>query len=591
MVVAVMDLTRREGRREQGVRIQRAVESAGLSIEEIATRIGCSRALIYQYLSGSTLAQPDRLQRIAQECGILLESFYSDDPAAPSETTGLTSPTPATSLPSSVAVPFDLLSDLADAQEAPPDYRALAATCERLLAYATQQNDLAATVHALKRLGNARYFLADYPRAVESLTRAITLATEAGDTKTGLASRQTLGGALLAMGRISEARKQFTLIADSESQSARWKGIVSLGSIHEMQGEYRKAMERFDEAALLIDKAESEGEMTVEAATYARLYIDGNRRYVYMDGGDFAEARRLAESCAETAEAIGNADQHLEARFDRAWCDFHTGAWAEAYCGWKAALQLARFVGDANRETLCRAWLGIFSAAAGNLDAAIEYGKDALSAALSRGDRRAEFYAQLALCDAYTASGERGAEARYHVNQALAIATVLRQERDEVECRLRMARLAFSEGEIVELEDAASRSLVLAERLGARHLAALARVWLLEAERGKLSPDENNLNEESGKAALEETSNSVEANWRGYFATDNSEQAIAILEGLRAELRELSLEDTLLEVVDVFAVYVANTKKFKDEQTRSQFLEATGWLPLSARFSNSPTNL
>src|SRR5690348_9906457 len=73
-----MDLSTRQGRREQGQRIQAAVERTGLSIEELAGRIGCSRALIYQYLSGTTLAQPDRLQQIAAECGVSLAYFYSE---------------------------------------------------------------------------------------------------------------------------------------------------------------------------------------------------------------------------------------------------------------------------------------------------------------------------------------------------------------------------------------------------------------------------------------------------------------------------------------------------------------------------------
>src|ERR1035438_5688519 len=74
-----MDLSSKEGRREQGLRIQRTVERAGLSIEELAGRIGCSRALIYQYLAGSTLAQPDRLQQIAAECDVDLSYFYQDE--------------------------------------------------------------------------------------------------------------------------------------------------------------------------------------------------------------------------------------------------------------------------------------------------------------------------------------------------------------------------------------------------------------------------------------------------------------------------------------------------------------------------------
>src|SRR5579871_1118467 len=71
-----MDLTTRQGRREQGQLIQKAVERAGLSVEELANRIGCSRALIYQYLSGTTLAQPDRLQQIAAVVSVPLPYFF-----------------------------------------------------------------------------------------------------------------------------------------------------------------------------------------------------------------------------------------------------------------------------------------------------------------------------------------------------------------------------------------------------------------------------------------------------------------------------------------------------------------------------------
>src|SRR3989440_12862737 len=74
-----MDLSTREGRREQGLLIQRVVERAGLSVEELATRIGCSRALIYQYLSGATLAQPDKLQQIAAIAGVPLTYFFGGE--------------------------------------------------------------------------------------------------------------------------------------------------------------------------------------------------------------------------------------------------------------------------------------------------------------------------------------------------------------------------------------------------------------------------------------------------------------------------------------------------------------------------------
>src|SRR5262252_2873253 len=107
-----MDLSTREGRREQGLLIQKAIERANLSAEELANRIGCSRALIYQYLSGSTLAQPDRLQQIANECSVPLTYFYGDteeataDSAAPAPApteTPAAPTTPVTTGPQEVA--------------------------------------------------------------------------------------------------------------------------------------------------------------------------------------------------------------------------------------------------------------------------------------------------------------------------------------------------------------------------------------------------------------------------------------------------------------------------------------------------------
>src|ERR1700678_1940715 len=134
-----MDLRTRQGRREQGQRIQRAVERADLSIEELAGRIGCSRALIYQYVSGTTLAQPDRLQQIAEQCGVPLTYFYvatpnvatlgeEDERSAASQevrTVNANSPTVTTQdVTARLADSLRTLQELADAQESPPDYRA-----------------------------------------------------------------------------------------------------------------------------------------------------------------------------------------------------------------------------------------------------------------------------------------------------------------------------------------------------------------------------------------------------------------------------------------------------------------------------------
>ena len=633
-----MDLSNRQGRREQGQRIQTAVERAGLSIEELANRIGCSRALIYQYLSGSTLAQPDRLQQIAALCGVPLTYFYSDTEELPASGTsaeraghpGLDSQDVTLRLTDSLRS----LQELADAQAGSPDYRALASTCERILSIASQLGDRSALTRAQLRLGNALLHLAEFARAADALIRAVSLAIQNSDGASESAARQSLGNALLQMGRSEEAREQFSRIAAGPDFTGRWQGTLSLGSVHELRGEYQQAMQRFDEAAAILEEGEALGLTNQDELALGQVYVNTNRRNVYMDGGDFQGARPLAEKGLSDAENLGNADQHLEARFDLAWCDFHVGRWEHAHHGLSKTLQLARFVGDQGRENVTRAWLGIFLAAAGDYDAAIGYGKDALAKSLSRGDRRSELYAQLALADAYTGQTRRDSEARYHTGQALAVATALRQERQEAECRIRLARVSVQSQDWADAQDAASRALSLSVRLGSRHLESLARVWLAEAQLGEYvqtihaqpaadasssiatAPDSESTEGDLGAAALRQSAEEaqialriaediglVEVRWRanGLLAriaadasSDTATQegllrnAVSILETLRAALTEAGIPDTLLENDDCAAIYVRLAQLLHASgrlRETADLLEQIGWPPLTEQLN------
>lgn len=664
-----MDLSTRQGRREQGQRIQQAVERAGLSIEELAGRVGCSRALIYQYLSGSTLAQPDRLQQIASQCGVPLTFFYSEapdtepataptsslaaslsaPPLAESSTTEVsetpTAPAPVTPAPQEVTARLSdslrALQELAQAQEGPPDYRAMASTCERILSLAAQVGDRDSQSLAQMDLGIALNKIGDFPRAADALNRAVTLAAEIGNLRREMSARQSLGRALTMMGRTEQARVQFQRIADEGGFDSRWRGLLSLGSLHEQQGEYQQAMQRFDEAAILLEDGEANRLADRQAIGIGLLYVNTNRRTVYLAEGDLNEARRLAEKCLADAEALGSADQNLEARLDLGWCDLYMGRWEQALTGLTATLQLTRFVGDARRETAARAILGILMAGAGDFDTASAHGKDALSLALSHGDRPSELYAQLALADAYTGPGGRATEARYHANQALSVTTSARFTRWEIECLLRVARVSAQAGDREALREAAVRARRLAESMGARHLESLARVWLaetllfevplsaiqfevqkdirveiqgesqlgMETDSGSSSqgatPGALEQAHREAAAALElaQTTGFVESLWRArdvlarialaegslQEAETNLRAAIVTLEGLRAQLLAAGVPDTLLENADCLDVYAHLVTLLNRNDRRTEaaaFLEQTGWPPLAARIAD-----
>src|SRR5437764_14006352 len=158
-----MDLSTRQGRREQGLLIQKAVERAGLSVEELANRIGCSRALIYQYLSGTTLAQPDRLQQIGSVTGVTLPFFYGaenkEDGRKPKRAE-------REDAQARIGDVIRQLEELAHAYECPTDWSALASTCERIISLAGQAYDTRGEAAAHLRLGKARIHTGDFSRAV-----------------------------------------------------------------------------------------------------------------------------------------------------------------------------------------------------------------------------------------------------------------------------------------------------------------------------------------------------------------------------------------------------------------------------------------
>ncbi len=653
-----MDLSTRQGRREQGQRIQQAVERAGISIEELAGRIGCSRALIYQYLSGSTLAQPDRLQQIAVQCGVPLTYFYTEAPdeelrnaqtqsasnssvtevAPDAETAAETAPDAAATPPAPVITAQDVttrlneglrtLQELAGAQESPPDYRAVASTCERILTLAAQTGDRAMQARAERDLGNALNNIGDFPRAADALNRAIVLAAEIGNKKLEMSARHNLGRALTMMGRAEEAREQFLRVVDSADIDTRWRGLLALGSLHDQQGEYQQAMQRFEEAALLLEEAEASRAMDRQEIAVALLYVNTNRRNVYLAGGDLEEARRLAQTCLSDAEALGNADQNLAARLDMGWCNFYMGQWMQTQAGLETMLQLARFVGDERREAMARATLGMFFAASGDFDLAVSYGKDALAQALSNGVRPAELYAQLALADAYAGQPDRIREARYHADQSLAVTTSARFFRWEIECRLRLCRIHARAGENADLLATSTRALELAQNFGARHLESLAYAWRAEALRRALPRGEEAVKAAPGAqgvSANEAETNStfnngfaqarqeavlalelaadtglVETRWRAQStlgllarrennvleAETQLRAAVAVLESLRAELLASGLTDTLLENEDCRRVY-ADLALLLRETGRADavavFLDQAGWPPLTAQ--------
>ncbi len=339
-----MDLRAHCGRKELGRRIQAAIAQAGYSsLPAFAEELGCSRALIYQYIGGEVLVQLDRLCAIADLTGHALDWFISPDPnGATGEVTRLEEQLGQTGerceqLEAALAADrgarltdadaarrslLEALQELCRAQRQAGDLQALsrgAARCEEL---ARQLADEPALMGALLHAGHAAIGLGERDSAEEALRAALELAEELADERAVLSARQELVRVLQAAGHLEDAREAARPLLDAQRWWPRWAARVALAAIDEQAGELRSAEVYIEDAERVIAEADAPG----EHARIATVYAQSNRANIALARGDYAAAAREADRLHELAAEAGLPDQVREATLNRAIVALRTGA-------------------------------------------------------------------------------------------------------------------------------------------------------------------------------------------------------------------------------------------------------------------------
>ncbi|MER3500721.1 MAG: hypothetical protein IMHGJWDQ_000023 [Candidatus Fervidibacter sp.] len=600
-----LDLTTPEGRKKQGELILRAIREAGLSVEQVAKDIGCSRALLYQYIAGTTLAQPDKLTLIARRTGKPLAYFYGADLAAPedlqAEREALARARTewerqqAEERERRLRERLDSLFALAEAQLSPPDWRTAASTYEQVLPIARELGDNWAEAIALFRLGNLRLLMGDLDGALFVLRQAQALFERLGEAPYALACRQSIGRALLLMGHPEEARQQFELVARSGNWHNRWEATVALAAVAEWTGDFKSAMVHLDNAEELSRDAPAERD-----AQTVRLFVTANRANVYLACGDFAEAAKLAKEAFNLAEQLGDRDQQLEALLTFAVCQRFLGAWVLARENASRARMLALFAGDHERVIVAETVLAQLSSVAGDFAGAKNWAKGALAEALRSRSRRAELWAHKALAETYLRE-ESADDALYHAQLATELSETMRHATEFAHSLCLRSWANLLAGKPEEARRDAERAFNIADEKGMRHIAALA-CWLLAQTARK--PDAPQSREWLGRAEqLAREVGDAELVFRclvlkGQWALETGDwqgaekvfaQAHPLLEQWRGEWRRAGLDDTWLEDPQRFRFYLDIAKvlaRRKSKEAADAFVEAAGWLPLKEAWTS-----
>ena len=576
-----MDLSTPDGRRQQGQRIQSACEEAGLSLEELARHVGCSRALLYQYISGVTLAQPDKVQRIAEAVGRPLSWFYTSEgeAASPAPAPPLPAPVVAAAVdpPAAPALPVPAgsagreqhpslaeslarLEELAAAYASPPDAWKEIATGEQIVSLARAVGDRDSETRALLRVGNAQVRLGELEAARRSLEQALAACDRLPGAEGRAASCvQSLGGALLGLGHIEAARAQFQRATRCDDWWGRWQGVLSLGAVHEQLGDYANAIAAFAEAARVADAG-----AVARDRQLAHLYIRANLINVHLAAGDYGPALEGAETCLVDAEALADAGQAIEALLNASLALLGQARWWEAEQRCRRALQLANLAGGLAHVAAARSCLALVLAGLGQIAPALQTGKDALDGGLRTGVVRCELLAHHALADAYLRS-DTPREAHYHAERGAARAEALCHAHAAAQMRAQEGEALGRLGAYGRARDVLEHALDRAVGAGMRPVQgnALLSLSLLALDEG----DAARARERA--AAARDLAVEIGAGdqvWRARWAMGRAlptpaekieewRAAVRAIEALRTRTRNEAGEESVLEEPDRLAAY------------------------------------
>jgi transcriptional regulator with XRE-family HTH domain len=561
----LIDFSSRDGRRLQGRLIGRAAEDAGLSLEGLAREIGCSRALLYQYVSGVTLAQADRLQQIALRTGKSLGYFFGLDTPPAEATERLTA-----------------LQRLFRAYISPPDVPAAYATCEQVEALARQLGDWGCVGQAHLHLIRLLLRQGEAARTLALVERALAEARANGYELDWDGLAQAHGHALLLLGRIEEAEMCFTQVAASPAWHGRWQGLVSLAAVDEHRGLYRRALERLEQALLLAETAPD-----AHAAHRLRVYVLGNQSNIFLACGDHPQAAvtaRLAEDVA-VQEAIS--DQYIEALLTQGVCHRWSGALAASRLTLEMAGRWARLATDGAREAVAWAEQSQTLIEMGRFPEGCSLAERARAESERLGAQRAALAAYLALA---TGEARRGAleAAGQAAAQAWALSTHLGQPLAQAQALVALGEVAWLRGDPAGAAQAFEPAFDLAESLGARLVALQAGMGLVRV--GGLAPEGMLAGARSLEAPgllwplLLECGGQAEARGESPVAEAYYAEAAALIAHLRQGVRDEPPGDTVLEFRLAWEPYLRAARLAQrrgDVAAAEHLIEEAAWPPLA----------
>lgn len=367
-----------------GKKIKAAAAHAGLTLTDLAVKMGISRATLYAYVAGQIRPSEERILEVAS-ITTLPVAFFAADGQTQSDR-------------------LEQILRLVDAMLTASNPHGAAELIDSHLdeVPANRRGDV------FLRLGNAQIMEGSYQEAVPSLMRAKSEFTRIGDRHGAGRCSQSLGFCYAHIGPLSTAHAHFVEAEPLLNDADRWKPKVALAVVAERRGNYEDALrvidrtqKSFSDPAVKLFCRGVRGNILASLASWPEVAKEEKEALA------IAEELEVGDQIAERMIAISLAGVYLDdpkTEFNIALC-----------------LGYLKSSGDKGRQALLTVVRSLFALSQGRTDEATDFAMSALTQAIKGRYRRAELGAYLRLAEA-ALTDEKFDEAAVNFRKAAAYA-------------------------------------------------------------------------------------------------------------------------------------------------------------------------
>jgi class 3 adenylate cyclase/predicted ATPase len=347
--------------------------------------------------------------------------------------------------------------------------------------------DMARRAH--RKRGSVLEKQGQYAAALEELDRAMTIA------RSGVAGIAPLAVSLISadIGLVRQRRGEYDLAIeacqeglaaikddpnsfDDEMIEARLHS--TLGAIYGMRGDYPRAREHFEHSLRLRTEVDDLPGMTVS---------NNNLGYLWQLQSEYARAIEQYRVAEELAKKINLRYAVVFAAGNAALALINMGAYGEAEARCNEVLKIAREINAQQNIAQSYDLLGLIAYHQGRYDRALEAYQQALQLHHDLGSAYPEGNVRMHIALTLNAQ-QQYAEATSQAQQALERAETLRVQGLKIESLNALAEAALGSGDIASTTSYAEEAARLAEAIGSKRDAGIARRLLGQAAAARSEP-------------------------------------------------------------------------------------------------------